>query len=487
MKSITANLTGALLPGVGLPTILLSSLLLTSPLLTRGSAAQDDAAAAAPAETYKVQQEGQPLFKKPNQCLGLEGRLPLGTELSVLESKGPWMQVQGESLSGWIQGTHKQLLSGPPVDAEYLRSRASAKIGSGLVTKGFSKTYAKSHEVSDEQAAEVDQQLQSARFEYEAYEAFVGAHGLRPAEADDEPASEPAPAAKPGPGGRENPFGPAKLGGGLSDDLTRAREQNKLRMQITRDEHFFSRNMSYEEEECMGYGVAQRLAAGRIFHDETLDEYINLIGAALVAHSDRLDIPYVFTVLESDEINAFAAPGGYIFITTACIRACKDEAELACVLGHEVAHVARRHGLRTLDQNRVRIASKMLGSEMDRVLEKYYGPRDPEQMELIKKLQSLADDSYKSCTEGWNHEFELEADEFGMRYAGATGWDYRGMLRFLKVLAGEEHPALGKAWGSHPPASERIDRLRALVQSQGWMPSDNRRTEVFEQKTQVLR
>lgn len=418
-------------------------------------------------KTYTVRVEGQPLFNKPTASLGVKSRLPKGTELTVVASKGSWMQVQGGGTQGgWIQGPRRRRLGGTPVDENYIKSKTTAQTGTGLVTKGFGKGYGKQHGVSDEDAARTEQQLRSQPFEYESFESFIAKGGLSFSEADETAlAAAPEPEPEPAPKGR--------LGrrGDLASSLRQGISASRIRMEMTRDPHYFAKNFTYEEEEEMGYAVAQRLAAGRIHDNAELHEYVNLIGSTLVEHSDRRDIPYLFVVLDSPDINAFAAPGGYIFITTGCMAACKNEAELAAVLGHEVAHVARRHAARQLDDHRLKIAKSMLGVQMDKSLEELYGPMDPNKAALIKELQSMADVHYKACTASWGQKFELEADEFGARYAKAAGWDYSGMEEFLKVLRSGEKVQLGKGWDSHPPAGERISTLQRIARNEGWKHS----------------
>ncbi len=432
-----------------------------------GAQGTPDAAKPKETKTYTVETEGQPLFNKPTASLGVSARLSKGTELTIISTNGAWMQVQGAGTqAGWVQGPRRRRLGGTPVDDNYIKSKTTAETSTGLVTKGFGKGYGKQHGVSDEEAARTEQQLRSQPFEFEAFEKFLAAGKLNFSEADTEP--QPTTPAETDTTPTKPKLGPSR---GLPESLRQGISASRVRMDMTRDPHYFAKNFSYEEEEEMGYAVAQRLAAGKIHDSVELHEYVNLIGSTLVEHSDRSDIPYLFVVLNTPDINAFAAPGGYIFITTGCIAACKNEAELAAVLGHEVAHVARRHAARQLDDHRLKIAKSMLGAQMDKSLEELYGPMDPNRAALIKELQSMADVHYKACTAGWGQKFELEADEFGVRYAKNAGWDYSGMLEFLKVLRAGEKPQVGKGWDSHPPASERIATLERLAKAEGWKHS----------------
>ncbi|MFT7664896.1 MAG: hypothetical protein ACI87A_003130 [Planctomycetota bacterium] len=440
-------------------------------------------------EVYTTLADGEPLFRKPVQTLGIHGRLAKGTKLTVVSERGTWKQVKDEKHSGWIKGPKKNKLVGKPVDAVYLRSRAVANVSSGLVTKGLSKKYASSHGVADEQANELERTFTTPKFDLATYEQFVSVGSLTYSE----PGGETTPAKQAEqdrgnvPERRPNPFGSNPFG---EDDTLGEMQASialkKLSKAIADDEHYFAHNVTYAEEEELGRGIANRLAAGKVLNNPALSAYVSMIGSVLVEHSDRTDIPYLFTILNSEEINAFAAPGGYIFITTGAIRACSDEAELAAVIGHEIAHIARRHGLRTLDQKRLQISKKMMGRELNRVTEKYFGPMEPDQAALVRELQSLANEVFENVTAGWNHEFELEADEFGMRYLARAGWDHRGMTRFLEVLHSMEGPSIGTAWSSHPPATERINRLKSITRSSEWNSRSNAQTERFQKHRALL-
>ena len=97
-----------------------------------------------------------------------------------------------------------------------------------------------------------------------------------------------------------------------------------------------------------------------VYQDASLQNYIDQIGQRLVTVSGRNDIPYYFTVVDSPVINAFALPGGYIYVTRGILLNMNSESELAFVLGHEIAHVAARHGARKLSQQRGIMAASVL-------------------------------------------------------------------------------------------------------------------------------
>ncbi|MFT5049511.1 MAG: hypothetical protein ACI8QZ_000904 [Chlamydiales bacterium] len=427
-----------------------------------------------------VARANQPLFCQPLASGGYKARLKQGQRLGIKGTQGLWKEVQGEGLEGWVLTQARRRLGGADVSDAYLNSAVTATIGSGLVTKGFKKLYGRINQQSEEGPAALAGQLESRPYDMQEYEAFMVAGKLpvsafvpAPSALNDSEEGASETSASEG-AATEQPAQQAELSEpvlSVRDDLRAAANKKRSSMQMTQDEHYFSRNLSYEDERAIGYGVGVRLAEGRIHAGEELTEYIRLVGAAIVEKCDRADIPYQFIVLDGDEVNAFAAPGGYIFITTGCIRACRSEAELAGVLAHEVAHVARRHGLRIMDKNRLQIAKTISASELDRVLKKYTGGMDRETAETVRKLRGLADESYKYCTAGWGQEFELEADAYGLRYAHAVGWDFRGLFSFLETLGKGKQVSLGQAFSSHPSVPARIEGLEEVVRADGLRPS----------------
>ena len=189
--------------------------------------------------------------------------------------------------------------------------------------------------------------------------------------------------------------------------------------------------------------------------DDELQGRIAEIGLMLAKHARRKHIPYHFTVVESDEPNAFAVPGGAIFITRPLIELCEcDPDSIACVLGHEVIHIDRLHAIRNLAasmtvQTGVRILSFGRGAILSRV---------------VGGMQDL-------IVKGYRRDQELEADLFGSRLAGLAGFNPRGLIHLLEQLRRarpQQQPeedgavaALCQYFKSHPPVSVRLAELRA--------------------------
>lgn len=190
------------------------------------------------------------------------------------------------------------------------------------------------------------------------------------------------------------------------------------------------------------YGEPARLSAAQ-------QRWIDTIFAEIVLQAERKDITYSLQVLDSDVVNAFAAPGGYIFLTTALLTHIDSDTDaLANVIGHEVAHVEFKHGMNTLGRN--------LGLSL--LFQLAFG--NPSETDAV--LATVAGISVNLMQLGWSRNQEHEADELGQRLAAKAGYDPKGMVRFfrtLQQLEGMEVPFL-EFLQTHPLTSERINRAQ---------------------------
>jgi len=224
----------------------------------------------------------------------------------------------------------------------------------------------------------------------------------------------------------------------------------------------------------IGEGVAARILNNTDeYKDEALWEYVSFVGISVAEISSRNDIQYYFIILDDDEINAFAAPGGYIFITKGAIAFCENEAELASILAHEIAHVGHRHGIRALDMSKYRVMSKMMLNEMDKAFENSavfkQSQEDLEYKQLAKELTEIADICFKQTQNPYNQEMECDADEEGvviMAKAGYNPFAALVLMERLKKKVGVE-PAFEKALRSHPTASARVEIIRRTIEDAG--------------------
>lgn len=220
-------------------------------------------------------------------------------------------------------------------------------------------------------------------------------------------------------------------------------------------------DITEEEEYYIGRAVAAMiLSRYPVYQNQELTEYVNRIGSAVAAYSTRPEIyaGYHFLVLDSDEVNAMAAPGGFVFITRGLLERCRNEEMLGCVLAHEVGHVAAKHGLKSIKKSRLIDAFRIMGQEAA----KKYGPE--ELSELTAVFENVLGDIAESLIErGYDRKYEYEADQLGVEVGARTGYNPQGMIAFLETMV-EPEAGAAKGWfDTHPSASDRIGRLEKTV------------------------
>jgi len=195
-----------------------------------------------------------------------------------------------------------------------------------------------------------------------------------------------------------------------------------------------------------------------------MTRYVNDIGhllaaAAMESHRSG-DRPapiagWHFVVVQSDQINAFAAPGGFVFVTTTAVKTAKSEDELACVLAHEVAHVVRGHALGNIQKSRLaNVSSDVLQAAGREAL-------SPQQVaQLNQLLEGFIQDTLDALfVKGYSRDTEFEADRLGVEIAAKAGYDPTAMTRFLQTLAKQQDTGKGGFFATHPAANDRLAKL----------------------------
>ncbi|GAB6043517.1 M48 family metalloprotease [Endothiovibrio diazotrophicus] len=181
--------------------------------------------------------------------------------------------------------------------------------------------------------------------------------------------------------------------------------------------------MSEQQELSLGrQGNAEVIKQYGEYADPELKAYVDRVGKAMAAHSHRPGLIYRFTVLDSPEVNAFALPGGYIYITRGLLALLDSEAELAAVLGHELGHVTARHAVR---QHTSQVVTGLLGA----VIAAGTG---------IRGAGDVANLVGTAVVRGYGREHELEADRLGAEYLARDGYDPQAMIQVIRVLKGQE-------------------------------------------------
>ena len=209
-------------------------------------------------------------------------------------------------------------------------------------------------------------------------------------------------------------------------------------------------NFNDAEEADLGKQVSDqlRLRFG-VVQDKAVHKYVTLVGTVLAQASSRPNLPWKFIVLDTDGVNAYAAPGGYIHITRGALSLLQSEAELADMLAHEIAHVTEKHTIKAIQQgNAVKIAADATRSQM---------------------LSAVADKSYEIIFEGsYDRGQELDADEKGIALANKAGYSPHGLAAFLARLdeRNKDNPDRNGLFASHPATKERIDKLGKEITSE---------------------
>lgn len=209
---------------------------------------------------------------------------------------------------------------------------------------------------------------------------------------------------------------------------------------------------SLEKEIALGKMLAQEVErSSKIVDHPVVAEYVNRIGQNLVRNSDAR-VPFTIKVIDSEEVNAFALPGGFFFVNSGLILLASSEAELASVMAHEIAHVAARHGTRQATRARIlnlaSIPLIFLGGWTG------YGIRQAAGFAIPVTFLKFS------------RNFEEEADFLGVQYLYATGYDPNAMVEFFERLQAQEKRKPGtmsKLFSSHPTTTDRAERIQRLI------------------------
>jgi predicted Zn-dependent protease len=188
------------------------------------------------------------------------------------------------------------------------------------------------------------------------------------------------------------------------------------------------------------------------YSDQALQQYVSGIGLRLAAVSERPNLPWHYTVVDAPAVNAFALPGGYIYITRGILPYLDDEAQLAGVLGHETGHVTARHASQQY--------SRSTGAEVGLILGSILVPQ-------TRPLAGLGQTGLGALMLKYGRDDEAQADALGVRYASRAGWDPAGVPQLLTTLGRIEETSDTKGvpnWlQTHPAADDRVQRVQSAV------------------------
>lgn len=219
-------------------------------------------------------------------------------------------------------------------------------------------------------------------------------------------------------------------------------------------------DLSPEQEVALGLQAAPQLAQqhGGLYPDEQVRRFVTQVGERIVARSDASDTPYEFDFhLLADEqtLNAFALPGGQIFVTAAMMNALETEGELAGVLAHEIGHVVARHGAEHMAKQK--LTQGLTGAAVIAA----YDPENPRGSQASAAVAAMIG---QLVNMRYGRGDEIESDVLGVRFAADAGYDPRSMIRVMEVLrdaSGGNRPA--EFFSTHPNPDNRIERIQQAI------------------------
>jgi predicted Zn-dependent protease len=218
-----------------------------------------------------------------------------------------------------------------------------------------------------------------------------------------------------------------------------------------------SRPLTEEEEYYLGRSVAARiLATYPLLEDESITDYVNLIGQTVALHSDKPVTygGYHFAVLDTDEINAFACPGGIIFITRGVFDFVENEDELAAVVAHEVAHVVNRDGVKAIQQSRLTNLAVVMGTKA------VTDTGSAEFGQLLSIFEGSIQDVFSQVVlSGYSQSAEAKSDVSGLTYLERAGYDPHALETMLTRIMAEGQSSGGGVMKTHPATSDRLDNV----------------------------
>jgi predicted Zn-dependent protease len=229
-----------------------------------------------------------------------------------------------------------------------------------------------------------------------------------------------------------------------------------------------------KEEIIFGREMAAIILAERpLVEDRELSRYLNLVGQSILRHANRPEIDFYFAAIESPEINAYAMPGGYVFVTTSALKLMRNEAELASVLAHEIAHILDRDIVQALDiraddDSTTAVVSKIVGYSAESAI-----------VVFDQAIDHAFDLLY---SKGLEVEDEYSADKQGVFLAALAGYDPAASYLFLERIKPLIEKRQGELSNTHPPFSERIAQIKLFIDKEGLLELED-----FKNETRFMR
>ncbi|HUI71734.1 MAG TPA: M48 family metalloprotease [Spirochaetia bacterium] len=219
-----------------------------------------------------------------------------------------------------------------------------------------------------------------------------------------------------------------------------------------------------EQEYYIGRAVAANLLSTRkVYDDRKATDYLNVLERALAIYSDRPETfgGYHVLILDSDEINAFAAPGGLILVSRGLLRCATSEDTVAAILAHETSHVVLKHGLNAIKEARKTAAYRNLAMTGVAVA------GSPELQQLTDLFKdTIADVTNTLVNSGYSRDLEFQADQMALQIMRRAGYDPRAFEAMLKVMATKLKPGGLDFAKTHPDTKDRIGKVDPTLASQ---------------------
>lgn len=198
--------------------------------------------------------------------------------------------------------------------------------------------------------------------------------------------------------------------------------------------------------------TARLLAHYPLLDDVRLTKYVNLVGHAVARNASRQEIDFHFGILDSPSVNAFAVPGGYLFITKGALDLAQDESELAAILAHEIVHVTERHIVKALN---IRSSETQTGAGLARLIG---GVSDPARVAFSQAADKAVEILLK---EGIDKKSELEADRMAVMLTAISGYDGGALARYFSRVKEHKNSDIAIS-ATHPPFDARISALAEM-------------------------
>ncbi len=231
--------------------------------------------------------------------------------------------------------------------------------------------------------------------------------------------------------------------------------------------------ISERQEIAIGEGVSKQvLEKEKPLDNDQWQAYLTEVGQKIAKVSDRSTLPFHFTVLDNDQVNAFATPGGYLFFYTGILRMMDSEDELAAVMAHEISHVVGRHSVKTIQAyyGGAIAASVLLGDKTD---------------EEIGQITNIV---FGLALRGYGRKNEHEADEYGVHYMTKAGYNPQAMVTMFEKLAnasGNRKSGFFEGLlSTHPDTKDRISRMKTQIAA---MPPENTNRAIEKNRYQRMK